>query len=151
MDVIVHFSSRSNDGVSKSTPIHGGTGPDLHVVANFHRTHLGNFNLLPLLVLDETETVRSQNDPRMEPAVLSDANFATDRNKRGDSRAIADHRTLPHVILCLEHDMFPDTCSGLHHATGTDESRGSDACRRVHHRCGMHAGMPMYDWEKAGN
>jgi hypothetical protein len=65
LNLVIDFRSSTDAGLAQGRPIHGGVGPDFHIVLNNHSADLGDFKHI-ITALSETEPITAQDYTGMQ-------------------------------------------------------------------------------------
>src|SRR6266545_3768989 len=138
---VVDLRAPADHRVAERPPIDGAVGPDFHVSVDPQAAHLGDF-AMGRAVERIAESVGAQHgsgvhdhavpdadavpddDPGVEPHLITECRVHPDKTERSDAAAGADHRP------ALDHSMRADCRGGIHPRAGRDDGRPVDARRR---------------------
>ncbi len=113
LNQVVDFNASTNESPSKSRAVDGRVGTYLHIVLQFHDTHLRYFD--PLVILPRVaKTIAPDNNAGMQHHTVADPTTITNDNVRMEHTILANPNPLPQKDTRIKNGPRTDVNSAAH-------------------------------------
>src|SRR5450830_1996434 len=139
LNLIIQLDPVFQHSIGQGTTIYRGVGTNFNVIADDHATDLRNLDPFTT-VIGETETVGTNDCPRMNNAAFT--NFATcmDGNACVEMCICTDPCVAANVTTCVNHRALTNDGPCLNHHLRTDHRAGGNLSRAIDTGTGVDTG-----------
>ena len=136
--LVVQLDPVLDDGVLQGAAVDGGIGADLNVIADTHRTQLGDFHPAGLVTRD-AEAIRTYDRTGVQQAALTQGHALAEGHGCHQATALTHTYAFHHHAIGTDAHLPADLGARLYHGTRPHPGIARDHRARIHMRGRMHA------------